>query len=99
MIAESEKSWPTGMWVIFYRRLDDPNVWKTMRYQRNDGVLVSADTYDNVFKFRRYREAFDFTRELIFAEPSPIYDATVKRIVQYCSRKRELVYTTIFKCR
>jgi len=80
MIAESEKSWPTGMWVIFYRRLDDPNVWKTMRYQRNDGVLVSADTYDNVFKFRRYREAFDFTRGLIFAEPSPIYDATVKRI-------------------
>ena len=80
MIAESEKSWPTGMWVIFYRRLDDPNVWKTMRYQRNDGVIVSADTYDNVFKFRRYREAFDFTRELIFAEPSPIYDATVKRI-------------------
>ena len=80
MIAESEKSWPTGMWVIFYRRLDDPNVWKTMRYQRNDGVIVSADTYDNVFKFRRYREAFDFTRGLIFAEPSPIYDATVKRI-------------------
>ena len=80
MIAESEKSWPTGMWVIFYRRLDDPNVWKTMRYQRNDGVLVSAHTYDDVFKFRRYREAFDFTRGLIFAEPSPIYDATVKRI-------------------
>ena len=79
MIAESEKSWPTGMWVIFYRRLDDPNVWKTMRYQRYDGVLVSADTYDNVFKFRRYREAFDFTRGLIFAD-EPIYDATVKRI-------------------
>ena len=51
-----------------------------MRYQRNDGVLVSAHTYDDVFKFRRYREAFDFTRGLIFAEPSPIYDATVKRI-------------------
>ena len=79
MIAESEKSSPTGMWVIFYRRLDDPNVWKTMRYQRNDGVLVSADTYDNVFKFRRYKEAFDFVRELIFTDP-PVYDATVKRI-------------------
>ena len=48
MIAESEKSYPTGMWVIFYRRLDDPNVWKTMRYQRNDGVIVSASTYDDV---------------------------------------------------
>ena len=40
MIAESENSYPTGMWVIFYRRLDDPDVWKTMRYQRNDGCLL-----------------------------------------------------------
>jgi len=80
MIAESEKSWPTGQWVIFYRKIDEPTEWKTMRYQRSDGVLVSAHTYDDVFKFRRYREAFDFTRGLIFAEPSPIYDATVKRI-------------------
>ena len=80
MIAEAAKSYPTGMWVIFYRRLDNPDVWKTMRYQKSDGVIVSADTYDNVFKFRRYREAFDFTRGLIFADPTPIYDATVKRI-------------------
>ena len=79
MIAESEKSYPTGMWVIFYRRLDEPTNWKTMRYQRSDGVLVSADTYDNVFKFRRFKEAFDFTRGLIFAD-EPIYDATVKRV-------------------
>ena len=55
MIAESEKSYPTGMWVIFYRKLDEPTEWKTMRYQRSDGVLVSAHTYDDVFKFRRYR--------------------------------------------
>ena len=79
MIAESEKSYPTGMWVIFYRKLDEPTEWKTMRYQRSDGVLVSAHTYDDVFKFRRYREAFDFTRGLIFVDP-PLYDATVKRI-------------------
>ena len=79
MIAESEKSYPTGMWVIFYRRLDEPTNWKTMRYQREDGVLVSTKVYDDVFKFRRYREAFDFTRELIFAE-EPVYDATVKRV-------------------
>ena len=51
MIAESEKSYPTGMWVIFYRRLDDPNVWKTMRYQREDGVLVSTKVYDDVLSF------------------------------------------------
>ena len=40
---------------------------------------MSASTYDDVFKFRRYKEAFDFTRGLIFADP-PIYDATVKRV-------------------
>ena len=79
MIAESEKSYPTGMWVIFYRRLDEPTAWKTMRYQREDGVLVSTKVYDDVFKFRRFKEAFDFTRDLIFAD-EPIYDATVKRI-------------------
>ena len=80
MIAESEKSYPTGMWVIFYRRLDEPTEWKTMRYQRSDGVLVSAHTYDDVFKFRRFKEAFDFAKELNTAEPQPVYDSTVKRI-------------------
>ena len=49
-MIESEKSYPTGMWVIFYRRLDEPTVWKTMRYQREDGVLVSTKVYDDVFK-------------------------------------------------
>ena len=78
-MIESEKSYPTGMWVIFYRRLDEPTVWKTMRYQREDGVMVSTKVYDDVFKFRRYRDAFAFTREIIFTDP-PIYDATVKRI-------------------
>ena len=78
-MIDSEKSYPTGMWVIFYRRLDEPTVWKTMRYQREDGVLVSTKVYDDVFKFRRYRYAFDVTRGIIFADP-PIDDATVKRI-------------------
>ena len=79
MIAESEKSYPTGMWAIFYRKLEEPTVWKTLRYQRSDGVLVSTRVYDDVFKFRRYRDAFAFTREIIFTDP-PIYDATVKRV-------------------
>ena len=79
MIAESEKSYPTAMCAIFYRKLEEPTVWKTLRYQRSDGVLVSASTYDDVFKFRRYKEAFDFVRDLIFTDP-PVYDATVKRI-------------------
>ena len=38
----------TGEWTIFYRRLDEPTVWKTLRYKRSDGVLVSAKTYDDV---------------------------------------------------
>ena len=40
----------TGEWTIFYRRLDEPTVWKTLRYKRSDGVLVSAKTYDDVYK-------------------------------------------------
>ena len=78
-MIESEKSYPTGRWVIFYRRLDEPTVWKTMRYQRTDGVLVSAKTFEEVQKFNRFKEAFDFVRELIFTDP-PVYAATVKRI-------------------
>ena len=34
----------TGDWALFYRRLDEPTVWKTLRYKRSDGVLVSAKT-------------------------------------------------------
>ena len=79
----------TGQWAIFYRRLDDPTVWKTMRYQRSDGVLVSAKTYDDVFKFNRFKEAFDFAKGLITEEPEPIYDAQVKRV---CKAKGEAFY-------
>ena len=49
----------TGDWAIFYRRLDEPTVWKTMRYQRTDGVLVAAKTYEEVQKFNRFKEAFE----------------------------------------
>ena len=79
----------TGDWAIFYRRLDEPTVWKTMRYQRNDGVLVSAKTYEEVQKFNRFKEAFDFAKELITAEPEPTYDAQVKRV---CKAKGEAFY-------
>ena len=70
----------TGNWCIFYRKLSDPTVWHTMKLWRNDGVLVSAKTYDDVYKFRRYKEAFDFAKNLITEEPSPRYDAMVKRV-------------------
>ena len=59
----------TGEWTIFYRRLDEPTVWKTLRYKRSDGVLVSAKTYDDVYKFNRFKEAFEFAKELINWNP------------------------------
>ena len=70
----------TGNWCIFYRKISEPTVWHTMKLWRNDGVLVSAKTYDDVYKFRRYKEAFDFAKNLITEEPEPKYDAIVKRV-------------------
>ena len=49
-----------------------------MRRQNSDGVLVSASTYDEVFKFVKYKTAFDFARGLVFPDGS--YDALVKRV-------------------
>ena len=68
-----------GDWVIFYRKLSNPNVWLTMKLWRSDGVLVSAKTYDEVYKFNRFKEAFNFAKNLITDEP-PKYDASVKRV-------------------
>jgi len=77
-----------GDWALFYRRLDEPTVWKTLRYKRSDGVLVSAKTYDEVYKWTRFREAFEFAKELITEDP-PTYDASVKRV---CRGKGESFY-------
>ena len=78
----------TGDWALFYRRLDEPTVWKTLRYQRSDGILVSAKTYDEVYKWTRFREAFDFAKKLITEDP-PTYDASVKRV---CRGRGESFY-------
>ena len=69
----------TGNWAIFYRKLEEPNIWYTMKLWRKDGVLVSAKTYDDVYKFNRFKEAFDFAKNLITEEPTPKYDAEVRR--------------------
>ena len=70
-----------GNWCIFYRKLSEPTVWHTMKMWRKDGVLVSAKTYDDVYKFTRYREAWDFAKNLITgAGTEPVYDAQVKRV-------------------
>ena len=71
----------TGNWAIYYRRLDDPQNWHTMKLWRKYGVLVSAKTYDDVFKFNRFKEAFDFAKNLVTGNGTePVYDAEVRRV-------------------
>ena len=84
MISDSR-----GHWCIFYCKAGDNTNWHTMKLQRNDGVLVSAKTYDEVFKFVKYQSAFNFAKELITSEPHPKYDAVVRRV---CRAKGEAFY-------
>jgi len=79
----------TGNWCIFYRKLSEPTVWYTMKLRRSDGIIVSAKTYDEVYKFNRFKEAFDFVKNLITEGPEPKYDAAVKRV---CRRGENSFY-------
>jgi hypothetical protein len=79
----------TGQWCIHYRKMTEPKVWHTMKLCRADGVLVSAKTFDEVFKFSRYREAFDFAKNLITDGPDPKYDAIPKRV---CRKGKKSFY-------
>ena len=78
-----------GHWCIFYCKRDEPKNWHTMRLWRADGVLVSAKTFDEVYKFNKFKEAFDFAKNLINEEPKPRYDVQVKRV---CRRGSEGFY-------
>jgi len=80
---------PRGHWCIFYCKKSQPTKWHVMKLQRADGVLVSAKTYDEVFKFVKYQSAFDFAKQLITEEPEPKYDATVKRV---CRARNDSFY-------
>ena len=51
-----------------------------MKLWRADGVLVSAKTFDEVYKFNKFKDAFDFAKNLITEEPRPRYDVQVKRV-------------------
>ena len=77
-----------GNWAIFYCKIGNRKEWHTMRYQRSDGIIVSAKTYDEVYKFNRFKEAFDFIKELITID-NPVYDAQVKRV---CRARGEAFY-------
>jgi hypothetical protein len=80
----------TGNWCIFYCKLSDQTSWHTMKTWRKDGVLVSAKSYDDVYKFNRFKEAFNFAKNLITgADTVPIYDAKVKRV---CRARGEAFY-------
>ena len=79
-----------GCWAIHYRKLSEPTVWHVMKTWRKDGVLVSAKTYDQVYKFNRFKEAFDFCKNLITGNGTvPVYDANVRRV---CKARGEGFY-------
>jgi len=75
MISDSR-----GDWCIYYCKISDPNTWHTMKLQRSDGVLVSAKTYEEVFKFVKYKDAWNLAKNIITTEPEPKYNAQVKRV-------------------
>ena len=54
--------------------------WHTMKSWRKDGVLVSAKTYDDVYKFSRYKEAWQFAKNLLSEDPNETYNCKVKRV-------------------
>ena len=79
---------PNGMWCILYRNYNAKE-YHVMKLQRSDGVLVSAKTYDEVFKFLNYQVAFEFAKKLLTEEPTPRYDAAVRRV---CKTKGKSFY-------
>ena len=83
------KSDSQGNWCIFYCKYGDSQNWHAMKLQRTDGVLVSAKTYDDVFKFRKYKDAWNFAKELLTATPEPKYNAEVRRV---CRTRGESFY-------
>ena len=74
------KSDSRGNWCVYYCKYGDITHWHTMKLQRSDGVLVAAKTYDEVFKFVRFKDAFDFVKSIITVDPHPKYNASVKRV-------------------
>jgi hypothetical protein len=63
--------------------------WHTMKLKRSDGVLVSAKTYDEVFKFSQYKQAWDFASELLTKDPKETYNCKVKRV---CRARNDAFY-------
>jgi hypothetical protein len=76
-------------WCIFYCKNSDPLKWHTMKLWRSDGVLVAAKTYDDVYKFKNYKEAWQFAKNLLTEEPVAKYNAEVRRV---CRARNDAFY-------
>jgi len=70
-------SHPHGEWAIHYCRRDDITVWHVMKRQDSDGVLVSAKVYDDVFRYKKYHDAFEFCR---VENDKGVYDSKPGRV-------------------
>ena len=83
------KSDSRGQWCIFYSKVKEPMKWHVMKLQRADDVLVAAKTYDEVYKFLKYKDAWNFAKGLLNEKPEAKYDATVKRV---CKARGDAFY-------
>ena len=73
---------PKGMWSIQFREWEPGHAktgtqYQVMKSRLDDGSLEAAERYDDVFRFLKYPEAFDFARELL---ATGRYDASVARV-------------------
>jgi hypothetical protein len=89
MTTELElKSDPRGIWCVQYSKKDEPTVWNTMKLIRSDGIMVSAKTYDDVFKFVKYQDAWAFVKKLV-TDPQPKYNVNIKKV---CRARKNAFY-------
>ena len=72
-------SHPHGKWAIHYCKVEDITKWNVMKRRNSDGVLVSAKIYDDVFRFKKYHDAFEFCRLMNLEEPQ-VYDSKPARV-------------------
>ena len=52
-------------------------------------MLVAAKTYDDVYKFKNYKEAWQFAKNLLTEEPVAKYNAEVRRV---CRARNDAFY-------
>ena len=73
---------PKGMWSIQFREWEPGQAktgtqYQVMKDRLDEGSLEAAERYDDVFRFLKYQEAFDFAKEIL---STGRYDASVARV-------------------